>query len=76
MSVGHRKWARGFPYGALIADEIAEKKLVKLFELETPPKVIYSLTCPEGWTNRSRIAAFRNWVFAETATRTARAHAQ
>lgn len=54
-------------YGALIADEIAEKKLVKLFELETPPKVIYSLTCPERWMNRPPIAAFRNWVFAEAA---------
>lgn len=55
-------------YGALIADAIAEKKLIKLFELETPAKVIYSLTCPEGWTNRARIAAFRNWVFGEAAT--------
>ncbi len=52
-------------YGALIADEIAEKRLVKLFDLETPPKVIYSLTCPEAWTNRPRIAAFRNWVLGE-----------
>jgi len=25
------------------------------------------LTCPEAWTNRPRIAAFRNWVFAEMA---------
>jgi LysR family glycine cleavage system transcriptional activator len=63
-------------YGALIADEIAENKLVKLFELETPPKVIYSLTCPEAWTNRPRIAAFRNWVFAEAATGAEMAHAQ
>lgn len=54
-------------YGALIGEAITEKRLVKLFELETPPKVIYSLTCPESWTNRPRIAAFRNWVFAETA---------
>jgi LysR family glycine cleavage system transcriptional activator len=54
-------------YGALIGREIAQGKLLKLFDLETPPKVIYSLTCPEAWTNRPRIAAFRNWVFAETA---------
>jgi LysR family glycine cleavage system transcriptional activator len=54
-------------YAALIDNEIAEGKLVKLFDLETPPKVIYSLTCPESWTNRPRIAAFRNWVFAEAA---------
>ena len=54
-------------YAALIENEIAEGKLVKLFDLETPPKVIYSLTCPESWSNRPRIAAFRNWVFAEAA---------
>jgi LysR family transcriptional regulator, glycine cleavage system transcriptional activator len=54
-------------YGALIDREIADGRLVKLFDLETPPKVIYSLTCPEGWTNRPRIAAFRNWVLAEVA---------
>lgn len=60
-------------YGALIADEIAERRLVKLFELETPPKVIYSLTCPERRCNRPSIAAFRNWVFAEAATQS-RAH--
>lgn len=54
-------------YGALIDTEITEGRLVKLFDLETPPKVIYSLTCPESWTNRPRIAAFRNWVFAEAA---------
>jgi LysR family glycine cleavage system transcriptional activator len=63
-------------YGALIADEIAEHKLVKLFDLETPPKVIYSLTCPEAWTNRPRIAAFRNWVFAEAAATTEMAPAR
>jgi len=52
-------------YGALIADEIAEKRLIRLFDLETPPKVIYSLAVPESWANRPRIAAFRNWILAE-----------
>jgi LysR family glycine cleavage system transcriptional activator len=52
-------------YGELVADEIAAGKLVKLFDLETPPKVIYSLTCPERWTNRPPVAAFRNWVLQE-----------
>jgi LysR family glycine cleavage system transcriptional activator len=52
-------------YGALIDRELADGSLVKLFDVETPPKVIYSLTCPEGWVNRPRVAAFRNWVFEE-----------
>ncbi|NQV43590.1 MAG: transcriptional regulator GcvA [Rhodospirillales bacterium] len=54
-------------YGFLISDEIANGKLVKLFDLETPPKVIYSLTCSESRSNHSRIAVFRNWIIAESA---------
>lgn len=54
-------------YSALINDEIANGTLVKLFDLETPPRVIYLLTCREGSTNHPRIAAFRNWIFAEAA---------
>lgn len=61
-------------YGALINREITDGRLVKLFDLETPPKVIYSLTCPESWTNRPRIAAFRNWIFAEVAKSPATQH--
>lgn len=61
-------------YGALIDRELAEGRLVKLFDLETPPKVIYSLTCPEAWINRPRIAAFRNWVLEEVSGAAARSH--
>ena len=62
-------------YAALVEREVAEGRLVKLFDLETPPKVIYSLTCPEAWTNRPRIAAFRNWILEEAADApSARAH--
>jgi LysR family glycine cleavage system transcriptional activator len=53
-------------YTALIGRDIAEGKLVRLFDVETAPKVIYSLTCPEAWANHPRIAAFRNWIFDET----------
>ncbi|MCP4329727.1 MAG: transcriptional regulator GcvA [Alphaproteobacteria bacterium] len=52
-------------YKALVADEIAQGVLVKLFEFETEPKVIYSVTCPKSWINRPKIAAFRNWLFEE-----------
>ena len=54
-------------YGNLIGRDLAEGRLIKLFDLETPRKVIYSLTCPEAWTNRPRIAAFWNWIFEQTA---------
>lgn len=50
-------------YGALIETELAGGALIKPFDIETPSKVIYSLTCPEAWSNRPTIAAFRNWIF-------------
>ena len=52
-------------YGALIDRELADGRLIKLWDLETPPQVIYSLACPESWNNRPRISAFRNWVFQQ-----------
>jgi LysR family glycine cleavage system transcriptional activator len=54
-------------YEALIGGPIADGRLVQLLDIDTPPKVIYSLTCPEAWINRPRTAAFRNWVFEEAA---------
>jgi LysR family glycine cleavage system transcriptional activator len=54
-------------YGALIERELASGDLVKLFEVETPGKVIYSMTYPEAAANRPRVAAFRNWVFDQQA---------
>jgi LysR family glycine cleavage system transcriptional activator len=61
-------------YSALTNDEITNGTLVKLFDLETPPKVIYSLTCREGATNRPSIAAFRNWIVAKAANVTSNHH--
>ncbi len=52
-------------YTALIGRALADGRLTRLFELETAPKVIYSLTCPEAWVNHPRIAAFRNWITEE-----------
>ena len=52
-------------YGVLIEDQIERGTLVKLFDFETMPKIIYSITCLEGSSNLPRIAAFRNWAFGE-----------
>lgn len=53
-------------YGTLIEEEIARGTLVKLFGFETKPVIVYSLTCLESSSNQPRIAAFKNWVFAES----------
>ena len=53
-------------YEALVADEIAAGDLVKLFDIRTSRKVIYSITCPECWLDRPKISAFRSWLFEET----------
>lgn len=52
-------------YGALVEDQLARGTLVRLFDLTTPPTTVYSLTCLEASANLPRIAAFRNWAFAE-----------
>lgn len=52
-------------YGALIEDEIERGTLVKLSDLETMPKTIYSIACLESSSNLPRIAAFSNWAFGE-----------
>ena len=54
-------------YIALIRRELTQGKLVKLFDIETEPKVIYAITCREARANHPRIAAFRNWVMIEAA---------
>jgi LysR family glycine cleavage system transcriptional activator len=50
-------------YGALIEKELESGELLRLFDVETPRKVIYSLMYPTAHANRPRVAAFRNWIF-------------
>jgi LysR family transcriptional regulator, glycine cleavage system transcriptional activator len=52
-------------YGALIETELADGKLVRLFDEATEPVLIYSLACLEGRAEVPKIAAFRTWVMAE-----------
>jgi len=52
-------------YGALIQTELADGKLVRLFDEATEPVLIYSLACLEGRAEVPKIAAFRTWIMAE-----------
>lgn len=57
-------------YTALIDRELASGRLLRLFEHETPPVVIYSLAYPECLATDPRIGAFRDWILGESAERT------
>lgn len=53
------------PYTALIETELESGRLLRLFDHETPPVVIYSLSYQEGDANDPKIRAFRDWIFDE-----------
>jgi hypothetical protein len=50
-----------------VSDDIKSQRLVRLFNVEFPARILYSLVTPQAWAERPRIAAFRNWVIRETA---------
>ena len=54
-------------YEAFIREQVADGRLIRLCRTSTRPKVIYSVTCPQGWERRRKIAAFRSWLFDATA---------
>jgi LysR family glycine cleavage system transcriptional activator len=56
-------------YGALVEADLAAGRLTRLFETDLPARVIYSIVSPRTWSNRPKIAAFRNWLLKEVAAR-------
>jgi LysR family glycine cleavage system transcriptional activator len=52
-------------YNCLVEADLAEGRLIKLFDLALPPRLLYSVVTPEDWITRPRIAAFRNWLLEE-----------
>ena len=61
-------------YGALIEDQIERGALVRLFDFETMPRTVYSLTCRESSCQLPRIAAFKSWAFGQLIDRPATQH--
>lgn len=55
--------------GVLAADALAERRLVRPFELTLPTEFAYYLVCPEIKANRPKIVAFREWLLREAATK-------
>jgi len=56
-------------YGTLIEDDLAARRLIRLFDIDLPSRVIYSIVTPEAWTTRPKIAAFRSWLLQQTTAR-------
>jgi len=50
-----------------VKSDLAVGRLIRLFEIDLPARVIYSIVSPETWSNRPKIAAFRNWLLKEAA---------
>jgi LysR family glycine cleavage system transcriptional activator len=53
------------PYTALIQTELESGRLVRLFDQETPPVIIYSLAYQESDADEPKIKGFRDWIFEE-----------
>ncbi len=52
--------------GVLAADELAAGRLVRPFTLSLPTEYAYYLVCPEDSAEQPKIAAFREWLLAES----------
>ena len=52
-------------YQALVEDDIASGRLVRLFPHKTQEKMIYSIAYPVNRRHDTGIRAFRDWVFSE-----------
>jgi LysR family glycine cleavage system transcriptional activator len=51
---------------AVVADDLAEGRLVQLSDLGWLEDFAYYLVCPEGSSDRPKVAAFREWIAAES----------
>lgn len=60
----------GLGYDVIVSGDIEAQRLVRLFEVEYPPRILYSMVTPKTWAERPRIAAFRSWVIKEAAALT------
>lgn len=59
--------SQGFALGtvALITEKVALGRLIVLFELETEPKLYYTITYAKDWKRQPKIVAFRDWLHTE-----------
>ncbi|WP_371744625.1 LysR substrate-binding domain-containing protein [Nordella sp. HKS 07] len=57
----------GLGFDVIVSSDIDARRLVRLFDVEFPVRILYSLVTPIAWCERPRVAAFRSWVIGEAA---------
>jgi len=57
---------------ALVADDLAEGRLVQLSDVSWLEDFAYYLVCPEGTRDRPKVAAFREWIVSEASRKPVR----
>ena len=51
----------------LVADDLAQGRLVRPFDMSLPGEFAYYIVCPEADARRPKVEAFRNWLLDEAA---------
>jgi LysR family transcriptional regulator, glycine cleavage system transcriptional activator len=69
LTLGAAELGQGIALGflALAESSLAKGTLVRLFDLETLPRVIYSVVFPTEWEFHGKVAAFRDWLVDQSA---------
>lgn len=64
LTLGAAEQGQGVALGflALAETALAAGTLVRLFDAQTLPKVIYSIVFPTEWKTYGKVAAFRDWL--------------
>ena len=57
----------------IVAGDVEAGRLLRLFDVPYPKRILYSLVTPRSWAERPRIVAFRSWLLGETGALTAAA---
>lgn len=60
-------------FDVIVAGDVQAGRLLRLFDVPYPKRILYSLVTPRSWAERPRIVAFRSWLLGETGALTAAA---
>ncbi|MEQ8293835.1 MAG: LysR family transcriptional regulator [Roseovarius sp.] len=66
LTAAERGQGVALAWDAIARATLVEGRLVRLFDIETAPKVIYSVAYPEARADDPRIAAMRDWLLLES----------
>ena len=60
-------------FDVIVAGDVEAGRLVRLFDVPYPKRILYSIVTPRAWAERPRVAAFKSWLLGETGALTASA---